>query len=71
MDRVEVRHLKVGVGMNEQGQVVQINHVTGPNKKVFVISGKYAQIEVTNPVLNNLTIAEVPLGPFGWEYEII
>lgn len=65
-----VKHLKIGVGMNEHGQVVQINHAAGPNKKIFVVPGKYAQIEITNQSINSVTFAEVPLGAYGWEYEL-
>ncbi len=71
MERVAVKSLRIGVGMNEHGQIVQVNHAANQLKKLFVVSGKFARIEMTHAETNALTIAEVPLGPFGWEYEVL
>lgn len=56
------------MALDGSGKVISINHTTGGSKKVFVVPGKIAIIEIKDN--GKTVIAEAPIGQFGWEYEI-
>ncbi len=66
---IEVKHVAFNLGLNPQGAMVQNRHVATPTKRLWVIPGKLAVMENRHPTTNALTVYEIPLGPFGWEYE--
>lgn len=69
-ERIEVARLVVNFGLNGNGQVIGVTHLSSPAKKLFVIPGKLAIIEVTHSSTGAVLVTEAALGPFGWEYEL-
>lgn len=69
-DRIAIRRLSISAGVDQRGQTIAVQHVATTNKKLFVVPGKYASIEITGSD-GKVTVGEVPLGQLGWEYEIL
>lgn len=66
--RIPVRRVCINFGVNNQGQIMGNTHVRVDGKELFVIPGKMAIIEMTKQG-GGKTIIEMPLGPFGIEYD--
>lgn len=64
----EVSHISIGVGFDDKGQVLRQNHFANAAKKLFIEPGKFAVIEFTD-IKGKVSVAEVPIGALGWEYE--
>lgn len=60
----------ITVGVNTEGQAVSQTHVATDNKKLFVLPGEFARIEVTLAD-GKVRTAEIPIGAMGWEYDVI
>lgn len=65
--RVQIKKLVLTIGIDPQGRSISTTHVATENKKMWVMPGRYATIEMTNAGV--ITTCEIPLGPFGWEYD--
>lgn len=70
MTRIPVKRLVVNMGLNPQGQIMGAPHFASAMKSLFVVPGRYAIIETIN-ASGTKTIAELPIGPFGIEYDPI
>lgn len=68
--RIAVKRIAIGVGVDQRGQPVTASFAAGPNLAIFVVPGKLCTIEVTKPD-GKKTIRETPISPFGWEYDVL
>ncbi len=67
--KIEVKKISFFLGMQQNGQVIATTHTANENKKIYVLPGQYAIIEMTSPT-GTRVITEMPIGPFGWEYTV-
>jgi hypothetical protein len=67
--RIEVRRIAIGVGVDQSGQVVNAGFACTENMKIYVVPGKMCVIEVMRD--GKKTVRETPITQFGWEYELI
>ncbi len=67
-EKIAVKKLTVFLGVDQRGQIMGQPHTASEDKKLFVIPGQLAIIEITTP--NGKVVHESPLGQFGWEYTL-
>jgi len=67
-ERIPVKKLNIFIGLDQRGQMMGQSFASNENKKIFVLPGRYASIEVMTP--QGKTIQEFNFGQFGWEYTI-
>jgi len=67
-ERILVKKLTIFLGLGQNGQMMGQSFVSGENKRIFVLPGRYAIVEVTTP--QGKTVQELNFGQFGWEYVI-
>jgi hypothetical protein len=68
---VAVTKLAFNMGLNQQGQMMQVTHIASETKKIWVFPGKYTRIESTVSGKATTSVFEMAIPVFGWEYERI
>ncbi len=68
-ERISVKKLTIFLGIGPNNQMVGQTFAASENKKIFVLPGRYASVEVTTPN-GSKTVQEFNFGQFGWEYAV-
>lgn len=70
---VEVKKLTIFLRWDEKTKtMIGFTHIAAPpHKRIFITPGKLASFEMIDQTSGVKKVAEYPIGPNGWEFELL